>query len=413
MLLIRLAPCAAAAAIVVLATAGPAALAQTPVTGTSRPCDASALISTGTGPAATLTACNRAAREAPGLAAALEQLNAVAARDEDTRRDLQRFGATLNDMSRRLQGPNWKNFAEALAVRIERSAARGNAALVNEIDRLRVSLRETNQKLDEVRSRPGLQQAADGAMAGEAGQAVARLDFDAVRSLLDGLEAVRRDVADAQGPYAANATLYDAARREALERLEHVQRAGGATRCAKGMASLQTLRTAAEDLQRSGKVNASGLTYKDLFERAVQIANELSVLDSLENVRQSSAQQRSALERQSAQRAYDFAGMTFDRRRAGAARMARTEALRGRIGEADAMRTRAAELAQRGQLLEAADLLVDGANLLGRIESDAGNYRVPLDDIPKAHRMMTGHLPPVAAPAINESDVLGAGALCR
>jgi hypothetical protein len=88
--------------------------------------------------------------------------------------------------------------------------------------------------------------------------------------------------------------------------------------------------------------------------------------------------------------------MSFDRRRAAALNQARTPLLRTRLGEADAMRIRATELMRAGKLSEAMDLLVDGFNLLGRIESEGGNYTTPLPDMPKSHRRITqSAMPPV------------------
>ena len=393
--------------------AASASPAQTPVSGSSAPCEASALTTSGKGPGATLVVCSRASRDAPALQEAIARLNALAARDEDTRRDLQRFGGTLNDMSRRLKAIDVKTFADAVAARIQRGAAQGDGALVNEVDRLRVSMREMNQKLEDLRARPGLQDKTDAAVAGEAGQAIARLDFETARGMLDRLTVLERRVEESQGPYAANAALFEATRNEALERLERVRRDGGPARCAKGWAGLETLRAAAEDTQRQGKVNAAGLAYKELFERAIQIGNEMGVVDSLSRIQQSSAQQRDALQQRSMQQAFEFAGMTFERRRPNALRQVRTDALRAKLAEADAMRTRAAELAQRGQYLEGADLLIDGANLLGRIESEGGNYRIPMQDIPKAHRSMMARQPVIPEPAITEADVMPGGGLCR
>jgi hypothetical protein len=362
------------------------ALAQTAVRGTTEACESWAILSAGGGPANTLSVCSSLLRELPALREQVARMNALAARDADTRRDLQRFGTTLNEMARKLRPADVKAMADAVAARMQGTNARGDAALLNEIDRLRVGLREMNQKLEQVQSQPAMRPGADAAIGGEAGQAIARLDFDTARGLLDGLQRIENKIDDAQGPYALDPALLALARREAMEGYGQAERAGAPARCAKGWASLRTLLEAAQAMQSQGRLNAAGLTFRELSERSTQIATELGAIDSLAHVNAEAARRQFAFETQMQQQIYDSVVRSFDQRRSGAVSRARTPELRGRIGQADAMRAQALELSAAGRQAEAIDLMVDGANLLGRIESEAGSYPVPLSNLPKPPR---------------------------
>lgn len=388
-------------------------LAQTPVRGSSVPCGAGAITGPGTRPGQTLVLCGSLQQRAPALAAQLTRANA-AARDEETRRDLQRFGDTLNSMARRLKPQDTQALADAVAARLQQGAspAQGDSALVNEMDRLRLSLREMNQKIDALREQPGLQARTDSALQGEAGQALARLDFDTARGMLDSLQRIESKIDDAQGPYAANPALLAMVRSEALTGLDKAGRAQAASLCARGWSSLGTLKTAADALQQQGKLNAAGLAYKDLQDRAAQVLNELSARASIKRVQQDSERQLAQIQQAAQQASVASATSAFERRRTPALAQARTPALRARVADADAMRTQAEKRAAQGDYLGAADLLIDGANLLGRVESEGGNYRMPLEDMPKFHRRQ-GAVGAAIAPAAEVDDAdLPAGGAC-
>lgn len=399
-----------------LASAMPAS-AQTPVRGSAASCETGAITGTGGDAARTLTLCSRLLAEVPALTAQLARLNALGARDEETRRDLQRFGATLNDMARRLKQQDNAALASAVAERLQRTLGGSESALLNEIDRLRVSMREMNQKVDELRSQPALQRRTDAAVSGEAGRAMAQLDFEAAKGVLDSLQRIESKIDDAQGPYAANPALLAMVRNEALSGYEKARQLGAPARCTRGWSSLGTLLAAAEDTFKQGKVNAAGLSYKDMSERAGQMLGELSMLDSMREAQQQIAQRQEEMHKTTRQRNVERATSVFDRRRAPAAQQARTAALRSRLAEADAMRSRALQMAEAGDAQAAADLLIDGANLLGRIESEGGNYRMPLEDIPK----IQGRTSPFAAalPGLkhaataDEASLLPVGSICR
>lgn len=387
--------------------------AQTPASGSSQPCESWAITAPGKSPGSTLVVCSRLLTEVPTLRQEVARLNALAARDEDARRDMQRFGQTLNDMARRLKPPDVRTLADQVAARLQRSGTQGDSAMANEVDRLRVGLREMSQKLDELRARPGLLSATDAAMAGEAGQAVARLDFEAARSLLDGLARIEGKIDDAQGPYAANPSMYNLVRSEAMESLERARQLGAQQRCAKGWSALATLRGAAEDTQKQGKLNASGLAWKDLSERAGQIVAELGAVDGAIESQRNSERQLLEMQQRSMRQIFELAGQTFEQRRAGAMRFANTESLRARVAQADQMRAQARRLADQGQMLEAMDLVVDGSNLLGRVETEGGRYTIPMQDLPKSHRIAFGSGALPMRTVTRTEDLLGPGALCR
>jgi hypothetical protein len=370
--------------------------AQTPVRGSAEACESWAILAPGGGPAGSLAVCSKLLREVPALREQIERLNKVASRDAETQRDLQRFGLTLNEMARKMKPLDVSALADALALKLRDSGALGDSALVNEVDRLRLSMREMNQKLDQIQSQPALRDRAAETLRGETGQALARLDFEAARQLLDGLRRIEGKIDDAQGPYAANPSLLELVRSEALETYRRAETAGAPTRCARGWTSVRTLLQAAQDTQRQGKLNAAGLTYKELVERAGQVLGELDAVDSVTRMNDEARRRQAGLESQLLAQAFESLGMSFDRRRAAALNQARTPLLRTRLGEADAMRIRATELMRAGKLSEAMDLLVDGFNLLGRIESEGGNYTTPLPDMPKSHRRITqSAMPPV------------------
>lgn len=391
--------------------------AQTKVTGTSVPCPSGAITGAGARPGQVLGLCG--ALQSSALAEQITRANA-AARDEDTRKDLQRFGEALNTLSRRLKPQDTQTLADAIAARLRQSAgtAQGDAALVNEIDRLRLGLREMNQKIAALRGQPGLQARADGALQGEAGQALARLDFATASQLLDSLQRIEGKIDDAQGPYAANPALLAMVREQALSNLEQARQARAPERCAKGWTQLGTLRSAAEALQQQGKLNAAGLAFKDLQDRGAQVLGELAAVDAVQRAQQDSQRQMSQAQQAARQQVVDMAMAQFERRRAPAVAQARTPALRARVAEADALRDQARQRAAQGDPLGAADLLVDGANLLGRVESDGAGYRIPLSDIPKTHRRpgaMSGLevAPHTALAGQSDDSALPPGGACR
>lgn len=336
-----------------------------------------------------LQVCSAALREVPALRAQVDRLNAAAARSDDAQRDLARFNAALNELTRQMKAQDVNRLAASLAQRIEQNARDTDTRLMREIERLRFGMQDINEKLKIAGGDAASAAQAKSMLTGEAGQAIARLDLDTANKLLEGLA----DVA----VYASNPQLFAQVRSDAQNALGQLRKHNAAQRCANGWKAVTTLHESAVAAEKRGQVNTAGATYKDVAERANAIVSELSITDSVTAAQNQATASLRAQQQQLEKQAFDLSKRRYEDRLPMATRFARSSKLQQELAQARQMAAQAEQLAREGRGFDAADMLVDAANLLGRIESEGGNYQMPMANMPKFPRPNL----PRAAPAFD------------
>jgi uncharacterized protein YjbI with pentapeptide repeats len=141
-----------------------------------------------------LHVCSSILREVPALRAQVDRLNAAVAKTADAQRDLAKFTAALNEMSRQLKSQDVNRLAASLADRIDQSGREGDARLMREIERLRLGMLDIQEKVDGARADQRVAADARAALTGPAGDAIARLDLDTARNILDGIVRIEQKV---------------------------------------------------------------------------------------------------------------------------------------------------------------------------------------------------------------------------
>jgi hypothetical protein len=398
-----------------LSAAATASLLSTTLYAQPVPCEEWAIVGADPKNNGRLQVCSATLRQVPELAAKIERLNAAAARSADATRNLAEMKTALNDLARQLKAQDINRMATSLAERIGRRERDTDERLLREFDRLRLDMMDVREKLDAARSNPQAAERAREALNGPAGEAIVRLDFATANQILDGLVRIETGVNEIKGKdtvrgvYSTNPTLLAEIRSGAGAALAELKKKSAADRCTKGWQIVARLNDSARQAEQNGDLNVAGTTYKEVEDRARAIVNELSVIDATQQSTQQASAMMQAQQARMASQAFMLARRSYQDRLVVASRMANSPALQRELGRAKQMAAEAEALASNGRAFDAADKVVDAANLLAEVEEKAGNYRFPLPRLPKP---MRPNLPGLV-PAMPSAETLQPNSLCR
>lgn len=263
---------------------GGAAGAQTPP-GASVACEQWAILSTAGQASGRVEVCSRVLQEVPRLREQIAYLNQRAGSDADARRDLQRFAETLNQMARQLKAQDVQNMADNLVARLAQSRRAGDSALMDELDRLRLGMREVQRTLQEMRTNALTKDKVEPALSGEAGASIAKFDFDTAKSILGALgrieaivTSVDRKVTELNDPAEAR-VLIASERRRATQQMERFVQAGAEKRCGIIYRELLPVLKASELAEQEERFAAARRLLMTVYSQAIQATAELQRID--------------------------------------------------------------------------------------------------------------------------------------
>lgn len=277
------------------------AVAQQPIAGTAVPCERNSIIAPG-GVTSTLVVCARVERSVPELKAQLAQLESrLTARDDETRHEIVGLGRALNTLARQLKPADVDTLARTLAARLSAFASAPDARMFAELSRLRIDLREVNEKIDSLRAAPATASRTEAELLGSTGAALGQMEFAHANAMLDGLarvetkiDAMSRDLRDLAHPAEAAAVL-DSDRRIAKDAWKRFLDAGGQLRCPVLHTELGRMLLASSEAEESSRLLVARNLLMTVMTRSMQATAELQNADRLAQSRRDAYQ--SALSR--------------------------------------------------------------------------------------------------------------------
>jgi hypothetical protein len=263
-----------------------------------KPCETWAIVTQDAKGSGKVVACSRLLRDVPALSAAVDRLNSATIAHADRQRELERFVRSLGAAGQQLSPKNVALLARSIAEQINRGAGQSDERMLRELERLRIDMDDVRDKVSDAQTKKESAQRVSAAMQGDAGEAIARLDFKAAQSILDKLSDT--------GAYASNAVLLAQVRKDADQAMRQLASVNATERCPRGMAELTALRSSAVAAELRGQLNTAGAGYSDVHDRAVFIFSELSSRTAMagmyqsnfENMRQTANTLRRLLQKQ-------------------------------------------------------------------------------------------------------------------
>jgi len=333
----------------------------------SVPCETSTLFASDGKGAGKVVACSRLLREVPALADAVDRLNKAVEKNAEGQRDLDRFVRSLAATSRELPPKHLQTLAQSVADKVTRANAAGAERLAREIDRLRFDLDEWRSTLSDARAR-GDAAKTQAVLDGQAGAAVAALDFAQAKKILDDLQQV---ITQTTGPYTAAPEQLARVRSDTQLAWERLEAGRASERCPQTWGTLVAQRKSAEDAEGRKLFEAAGNLYQSLNDRAMALVTELNFTAQMSGMPQRSYEGL----RPVVQRLRDSA---LQRAAAAGARFTPEQAAFQREGlhlldEGDA-------LAQRGEFVQAYGRLRDAQEAL-MASSSGRRIALPRNDV--------------------------------
>jgi len=133
----------------------------------------------------------------PAIAALQEGLNRLLQQSADNAPRLQRMTRALEGMSSSLSDKQLQTLAKSLASQLDPLLADGDTRVSRAIERLSLNVEEMQEKVKEASSTDADTGRVQAALAGNAGDAIARLDFEAAGRLFDDLKSIRESLESA------------------------------------------------------------------------------------------------------------------------------------------------------------------------------------------------------------------------
>ena len=261
---------------------------MTVAAGASTRCEQWAVLSTSGSASGRVEVCSAFLRDVPRLQAEVALLNQRAATDADSRRDLERFAITLNQMAKQLKAQDARAMVESVVARLEQQRRSGDAEVMDELARLRLGMGDMARALQRLSANEGSRRELDAAMAQGVGASIAQLDFDSAKKMLSELGEIKQTLIDMKEPAEAR-VLLASERRRALQQMDSFLQAGAERDCPVVYQELLPVLEAADKAEQQGRFQAARQLLMTVWSRAAQAAAELQ---SVARIRAGLANQR-------------------------------------------------------------------------------------------------------------------------
>lgn len=341
-------------------------------------CTPQSLVGTRPGQTGTVVVCSPSLASDPVIKALAARLNDLAARTDDLGQSVRRLAPAINGSADALSPAQKRELAASVSRQLQADSARTEARMSREIDRLRLSFEDFQDKVNAALADPARQGDVRSALGGAAGEALARLDFNTAQKVLDDLAQIKTNTLSA---CAKDPKLLQITRGEAEGAMATLRSLQAPTRCAKAWPTLQAFYDSATAALGRNDLNAACSAFEEFRGRSQQVQAELSSGDFLAVQRRQAAEQHVAQMRLR----YDTMRERAQRdNRVMAQRFANTDELRRELVRADETLARADAQAAAGQVDEAMGTLVDAVNGYRSIEYRGGRYNTPFTPLPKS-----------------------------
>jgi hypothetical protein len=222
-----------------------------------------------------IIACSQLLNEVPALIDAVRRLNETAAKDAEARRDVDRFIRSLNETSGELPPKYQSQLAQSISDRVIRAQAGGVGRVARDVERIRVDLEDMREKIAEVRSSTG-EEGTRNALGGPTGAAIAALDFNQAKQIIDELSQIKAQTA---GPYTAAPQEIIPIRDEVNRAKQRLVSAGAAERCPEAWKLLLSSIESADQVEKRNQHDAAAALFQNIQGRAAILLAELQYQD--------------------------------------------------------------------------------------------------------------------------------------
>lgn len=252
--------------------------------GTSAPCEQGAIFAPGKA-TMTLVLCSSVARDVPELKGHVLRVESMlASRDSDARRDIDLLRNAVNGLARQLKPTDTETLARSLAAKMAPGGV-PESRLLGELSRLRIDLRDIQDKIDALRKNPTTVNMANEELKGATGTAIAQFNFARANDLLDGLarverkvDAIARDVQEVLNP-AESAALIASDRRVAEDAWQRFLASKGEQRCPVLHDEMTQVLQQSRDVELNGGYGAARAMLATVMARSNHATMELMNLD--------------------------------------------------------------------------------------------------------------------------------------
>lgn len=350
---------------------------QAPAHAQAPSCTPQSLVGSQPGQVGTVVICAVPLRADPAFRAMVALLNELATRSDDLRASVQKLTPALNGATQGVSAAQAAAMANSVTRRLQADGQASEARVLREIDRLRVSLEDVQEKLVVALADPARQAEARAAMGGAAGEALGRLDFATAQRLLDDAGQIKTNTLSA---CAKDPKLLQIARGEAEQAMQTLKNMQAPVRCARTWPTLTAFYDSAKSALERGDLNAACSAFEEFKGRSMQVTGELSTAQMQVDLEAQQVEFHVGIARSTY---VNLHGRTTRSNRVLAQRNASTPDLRRELGRADELLARAEEQAARGEYSDALGTLVDATNAYRSIEFRGGGYTAPFVPMPK------------------------------
>lgn len=340
-------------------------------------CTPQSMVGTRPGQTGTVVVCSPALASDPVIRGLAARLNDLAARTDDLGHSVRRLAPAINGSADALSLAQKRVLAASVSRQLQIDSARTEARMSREIDRLRLSFEDFQDKVTAALSDPARQGDVRSALGGPAGEALARLDFNTAQKILDDLAQIKTNTLSA---CAKDPKLLQITRSEAEGALAKLRSQDAPKRCPKAWPTLMAFYESASAALGRNDLNAACSGFEEFKMRAMMAQGELYSRQFNSTLALSQMKFHSDLYRQQ----YEAMLQRVTRsNRVLAERNANTQELRQELLRANETLQRAQAEAANERYGEAWALLVDVTNQYRSIEFRGGGYDTPFVPIPR------------------------------